>query len=414
MPSSVDISELTVGALLKALNLAAVQDWAELGQHPLSQLAAVRAARENARLPDTPAGRGRALGTLLKQAVTSLAPARAHAILQARLDQVSPKIAAPNIGLSLDRWYAVQRDEAAPKLRTVLADLEHKARQETGLDADLVAPFIVGLPITHPRSFFGRDYELGRIFGLWKRFPLQNVAVIGAKRSGKTSLLHYLKTITMAAPDQLRPGQRADWLPEPQRYQWVMVDFHDVRMHQRERLLQHLLSSLGLPAPDKCDLPCFMDLIDQHLRAPAIILMDEIGAALESPDLDQDFWWGLRSVGVNQAKGNLGFLLTSHLPPAQLAQDQGKLSPFFNIFGHTFTLGPLLEQEARDLIASAPQPFEAADVEWILAESGRWPSLLQLLCHVRLETLKDGQRDTAWRAEGQRQMTPFRHLLSKP
>lgn len=414
MHSTVDISALPVGSLLKALNLTAVQDWEELGQHPLSALVAVRAAREKARQPDTPAGRGKALGTLLRQAVASLAPARAYAILQARLDQVSPKVAAPNIGLSLDRWYAVQRDEAAPQLRGVLASLEQEACQEADPAAEQAAPFIVGLPITQPRSFFGREYELSRIFGLWRHFPLQNVAIMGAKRSGKTSLLHYLKAIHTAEPGQLRPGQRANWLPEPQRYQWVFVDFHDVRMHQRQRLLQHVLSGLGLPAPEGCDLPAFMDLIDQHLRTPAIILMDEIGAALTSPDLDQAFWWGLRSAGVNQARGNLGFVLTSCQPPAQIAQDQGKLSPFFNIFGHSFTLGPLLESEARELITSSPLPFEPADVEWILTESGRWPGPLQLLSHLRLEALKDSLPGAAWRAEGQRQLASFRQVLAKP
>ena len=62
----------------------------------------------------------------------------------------------------------------------------------TGLGHELfhieeLAPFIVGPPITHPRQFFGREQELKRIFGVWKRSPLQNIAVIGLHRSGKTS-----------------------------------------------------------------------------------------------------------------------------------------------------------------------------------------------------------------------------------
>ena len=66
-------------------------------------------------------------------------------------------------------------------------------------------------PIIAPRQFFGRERELKRIFGLWQRFPLQHVAVLGAKRSGKTSLLHFLKTITLAEPAELHPGKRSDW-----------------------------------------------------------------------------------------------------------------------------------------------------------------------------------------------------------
>ncbi|HEX6386029.1 MAG TPA: BTAD domain-containing putative transcriptional regulator, partial [Anaerolineae bacterium] len=40
-------------------------------------------------------------------------------------------------------------------------------------------PFIAGPPITHPARFFGREYELKRLFNLFRRLPLQNAAVIG-------------------------------------------------------------------------------------------------------------------------------------------------------------------------------------------------------------------------------------------
>jgi hypothetical protein len=86
------------------------------------------------------------------------------------------------------------------------------------------SPFITGTPIIHPRYFFGREKELKRLFNLLKRHPLQNAAIIGKKRSGKTSLLHYLKNITTTPPEQLRFGQKYDWLPQPQIYKWIFVD----------------------------------------------------------------------------------------------------------------------------------------------------------------------------------------------
>ncbi len=159
--------------------------------------------------------------------------------------------------------------------------------------------------------FFGREYELKRIFGLWKRFPLQNVAVVGLKRSGKTSLLHYLKRITLARPEQLRPGQRTDWLPQPERYRWIFVDFQDARMCRRERLLSYLLTRLDLVVPEPCDLENFLDVVSQYLKTPTIILMDEIGAGLASPELDQQFWGSLRSLGSNLTGGKLAFVLLS-------------------------------------------------------------------------------------------------------
>jgi hypothetical protein len=281
------------------------------------------------------------------------------------------------------------------------------------LSVEELAPFVVGPPIVHPRQFFGREAALKRIYDLWSRFPLQNVAVVAPHRSGKTSLLHYLKTITMAGPEHLRPGQRTDWLSQPERYQWVLVDFQDARMCSRQMLLAHLLDGLDIPVPDPCDLPRFMEAVSRHLRNPALILMDEIGVALQSPELDLRFWWSLRSLACNQTGGNLAFLLTAHEPPGQLAQERGKPSPFFNIFGHMLDLGPLDAEEANELLASSPQAFAPADADWILAQSGRWPALLQILCNTRLSWLEGGRTDEEWKGEGLRQLAPYSYLLGE-
>jgi hypothetical protein len=140
--------------------------------------------------------------------------------------------------------------------------------------------------------------------------------------------------------------------------------------------------------------------------------MDEIGAALAAPELDLPFWWSLRSLGTNQTDGNLGFLLTTHEPPDQLAQEYGKPSPFFNIFGHMITLGPLCARAAQELIASSPHPFDTADVEWILAQSSCWPILLQIFCHARLVALENRECGEAWKQDALRQAAFYRYLLS--
>ena len=237
------------------------------------------------------------------------------------------------------------------------------------------------------------------------------MAVIGLQRSGKTSLLHYLKSIALADPAQLRPGQRIDWLPQPEHYRWILVDFQDARMCNQERLLRYLLDNLDMPVPSPCDLNSFIDVVSHHLQVPTLILMDEIGAGLASPELGQQFWWSLRSLGSNQTGGRLGFLLTSQDVPALLAREYGKPSPFFNIFGHTLKLGPLSEGEARELVASSPLPFDPADIEWILIQSRQWPALLQILCHTRLAALEEHQAGDVWREEGLRRIAPYRHLM---
>jgi hypothetical protein len=281
------------------------------------------------------------------------------------------------------------------------------------VSADEHPPFVAGPPISHPRYFFGREREIKRLFNLLKRRPLQNAAIIGPRRSGKTSLLHYLKNINTTPAPQLRADQQSDWLPGANQYRWILVDFQDSRLASPERLLRYLLNQLRLPGPEPCNLDRFLDVVGSYgLRQPTVILLDEIGVALERyPELDNGFWEGLRAMATNQVGGNLAFILAAHQAPDQLARHGDLGSPFFNIFGYTAFLTPFNETEARALITSSPIPFPEDDMEWILEQSGRWPLLMQILCRERLFTLEDGEMDSNWRDEGLRQIGPFRYLL---
>ena len=277
---------------------------------------------------------------------------------------------------------------------------------------EIASSFITGVPITHPCRFFGRQRQLKRLFNLLKRRPLQNAAIIGQRRSGKTSLLNYLRYITTTPRTQLRPEQKSDWLPQPETYRWIFVDFQDSRMASRERLLNHLLESMQLPAPGACDLDYFMDEVSGNLNSPTVILMDEVGVGLQRcPELDDAFWESLRALATNLTGGNLAFVLATPESPVTLAHHTGHSSPFFNIFGYTTTLGPLTDPEARELLASAPVPFAAEDVTWVLRQSNGWPILLQILCRERLFSLEEGESSDDWRAEGLQQLEPFTHLL---
>jgi hypothetical protein len=273
------------------------------------------------------------------------------------------------------------------------------------------SPFIIGPPIKHPSRFFGRQKELKRLFQILKRHPLQNAAIIGKRRIGKTSLLDYLKNITVTPTEELREGQKSDWLQQPEIYKWIFVDFQDSRMASREYFLTHILENLNLKVPTPCDLDRFMDVVSDNLQNPTIILLDEIGAVLErSEELDDEFWESLRSLATNQTGGNLAFILATHESPTDLARSTGHSSPFFNIFGYTAYLKEFTESEARELIASSPIAFAEDDVEWILQESNCVPLLLQILCSERLFSLEEGEGGEEWKEDGLLQMKPFMHL----
>jgi TIR domain len=274
------------------------------------------------------------------------------------------------------------------------------------------SPFITGTPIEHPKNFFGREKELKRLFNLLKTHPLQNAAIIGKRRSGKTSLLNYLRRITITPVEELRPGQKCDWLPNPQAYRWIFVDFQDVRMAQRERLLRFLLESMELPVPVPCDLESFMDQVSGNVQQPTVILMDEIGVGLRRcPELDDEFWECLRALATNQTGGNLAFVLATPESPIDLAHNTGHSSPFFNIFGYTTTLGTMTDNESRELISSSPLSFAAADIDWILAHSGRWPLLLQILCQEQFFCLQEKDLSDEWQKEGLEQIAKYADLL---
>lgn len=331
--------------------------------------------------------------------------ARRGGLEQPELTQFLASAGHPNPAGAIERLFPSAAKRRAQPVSAIAA--------QTGGLTEVLAPFVVGPPITRPRQFFGRAQELNRIFGVWKHFPLQNVAVIGRHRAGKTSLLHYLATICTSDPAQLRPNQRTDWLTRPEQYRWVFVDFQDARMGRQERLLRYLLASFDISASEPVTLNYFLDLVSDQLRQPTIVLMDEIGAGLASPELDQQFWWSLRSLGSNYTGGRLGFVLTAPDAPELLAHEYGKPSPFFNIFGHIVNLGPFTESEARALIGSSPRPFGKEDVDWIVTQSGGWPALIQILCDTYLTALTEGQVGQAWRSEGLRRLEPFSYLLTQ-
>ncbi|HZU86671.1 MAG TPA: ATP-binding protein, partial [Anaerolineaceae bacterium] len=275
-----------------------------------------------------------------------------------------------------------------------------------------LSPFVVGVPIQYPLQFFGRDRELRRIFSAIQGHLLQNVAITGAQRSGKTSLLHYLRKITRANFSYLRPNQFTGWLSRPSTYRWVFVDFQDARTHTQEGLFRFILNRLALPVPSHCTLSNFIDTLGDNTYDPTVILMDEIQVALEINEFDQQFWWGLRSLATNITEGKLCFIIASQKEPFELFYQSERPSPFFNIFGHTVTLGPITEGDARALIGNSPTPFDPGAVDWILQASHIWPALIQILCQEHLLTLEENAADKeAWKTEGLKKIAPFRHLL---
>jgi transcriptional regulator with XRE-family HTH domain len=241
---------------------------------------------------------------------------------------------------------------------------------------------VVGIPIIHPYQFFGRERLLNQIYWAWHKTVPESIVILGDKRSGKTSLLNYLHKITQAT--QLRPDQPKgwpnDWLPCD--FQLALVDYQEANMRQPETWVYEVLQQLNLEKPHSCDMGSFSSILQRELAKPTVILMDEIELGFAAPALDAAFWGNLRALASH---GRLSFVVTT--PLAKLADEFEKASSFLTIFGHTLQLDAFTKNEARELMAHAPEAFSKAEIEQMLKESACWPEPLQKLCDVRLQEL---------------------------
>jgi hypothetical protein len=274
-----------------------------------------------------------------------------------------------------------------------------------------LAHFVPHIPIQHPRQFFGRTAILEEIFRLWRQDALYSGTFIGAKKSGKTSLLEYVRGITTTPQPELRPGQRTQWLAPGKHLHWVFVDFQAPGMCQQEVLLLYLLEKLNLPIPEPCTHINFNRIVGEQLPQPTVILVDEFDKGLTAADteLDQDFWEGMRAL-LRKTKFRLAFLIAANTRPDKLAPQQGISSPFFNylrFLNRGQRLGPLTDSEALELLNSSPIPFPAADKTWILTHTGCWPHPMQICCYHRCNALEQGDPGQSWQEAALAEMNGF-------
>jgi len=142
---------------------------------------------------------------------------------------------------------------------------------------------------------------------------------------------------------------------------------------------------------------------------PTLILMDELEAGLASDELNQSFWWTLRAL-TQMTDGLIGIALASRDQPMKVAECLDKSSPFFNIFT-TLEIGPFEKSEALEFIDSIDHHYTTEERQWILARSGCWPCLLQLLCQEKYLAGKQENGDQEWRGKALHQVQSYAHLF---
>lgn len=282
-----------------------------------------------------------------------------------------------------------------------------------------INPFIVGQPV-RAQHFFGREDIIHNLYRLWldhPSMPIQNAALWGEKRIGKTSLLLQLKDLVDPQTDNYpwRNNQRKKEYNKLRDYTWIYIDFQSPRFNTRYKFLSYLWDKLNLPDKESNEeklelspenpLEQFTEMVTEHLQTPTIILLDEVSAILERcPDeYPTEFWEALRSLSTTGIESAcLGFVISSPKHPKELnkllQQNKGLASEFFNIFGYAVKINSFTQNEATELLDSSPIPFSQEDKDFMLKYSQGKPSELQSLCRQRLDMLMNGEEttDTRW------------------
>lgn len=257
------------------------------------------------------------------------------------------------------------------------ADAAHRADAPRRVDAPPRShnPYQVGAKVTRADLFFGREEERRAL-----RTQLQSmgsVEVVGLRRMGKSSLLHFM-------------AHHEPWPASQRPLLIASLDLHDGRCHTRTGLLseaiRHWAIATGHPSPEVDSLPLFAHLVESlgkgregtsNLRL--VLCLDEFENLFKRPDqFGDDLFESWRALAND---GRLAFLIAAQTSIAELMAQHSLTSPFFNIF-QTIELGLLTPAAAQDLLT---KPLQAAGftpppdfAPQMIARYGRHPFFLQM------------------------------------
>ncbi|GAB4580354.1 MAG: hypothetical protein Fur0022_30940 [Anaerolineales bacterium] len=262
-------------------------------------------------------------------------------------------------------------------------------------------PFLHGNPVP-PSHFTNRTRDLRRLVN--RTITGQSTAVVGEPRTGKTSLLEYLRAREMQA--ELYGHNAASLIffymdshllgPEftqSQFWQNALSPLYDqiiagkgenTRIAQAYRIcVENQFGNFVLER--------LFGLVEQA-KFRLVLLLDEFDTLLHHPILNSaEFFGGLRSL-ASRSRGALIMITASRQSLSVLNRETQEInwsgSPYFN-FLDEIVLGPFDERSVSQLLMRAEDRFNAEDYQFLARVGGGHPYLLQVAASALWEAYEE-------------------------
>jgi hypothetical protein len=244
-------------------------------------------------------------------------------------------------------------------------------------------PFFHRGPIRHRDYFFNRQHEVGQALGLLR--SLQNVALVGQRRIGKTSLLFQLADPAIYSDHGLSPAEHIFVYLNGE--ELTELDDGEIRSVMAEELGAALVAAdhrgpdLTLPE-GPLEYRTFRHVVRRHTQRglKLVFCFDEFEGLGANPHLGPSFFSSLRGL---TGQLDVAYVTASRTPIHTLAYAQPDTlsSPFFNTFAPLF-LGLFSDEDAQGLVETlatkASVTFAPGLVRLITELAGPHPLLLQV------------------------------------
>jgi Cdc6-like AAA superfamily ATPase len=223
-------------------------------------------------------------------------------------------------------------------------------------------------PVTHPKDFYGRTSIIRRIFSRIGAGRPQSIAIIGGRKSGKTSLINFINNNSI----------RDQYLEKPDNYIFYLMHSGEHAFENAESFISEIIKLASPDSEQHTNQYTILQKIVQDIHQAGkklILLLDDFHFITGNKEFPLEFFSFLRSLANNY---NVAYVTTSFLELQKLciAKDIEE-SPFFNIFTN-FSIGPLSIKNGTALLISLSGLDEEAAGK-IVSWSGAIPFMIKLI-----------------------------------